>query len=134
MRDPIYWLPGVDRNISPQLLSLLNQFQQKINSQIIITSGYRAGDSAEHGKGQAVDIIAPDYEERLLDLYMTAERFNFGGIGVYPDWFFNKKVYGGLHLDIRPTGMGARWIGVKVNGQNQYLSLNQEVLKKYGVI
>lgn len=135
MRDPLHILPGVNMiQVGQQIKTLLTDLQRRINSQIVVTSGFRQGDKAEHGKGQAVDIIVPDYKGRLLDLYMTAERFNFGGIGVYPEWSFNGVVTGGLHLDTRPLTPG-RWVGVKgADGVNQYLALDQATLKKYGVI
>jgi hypothetical protein len=135
MRDPISVLPGVNMiQVGQQVKTLLTDLQRKLDCQIVVTSGYRQGDKAEHGKGQAVDIIVPDYKGRLLDLYMIAERFNFGGIGVYPEWSFNGVVTGGLHLDTRVNLTGARWVGVKVAGSNEYLGLTQDVLKKYGVI
>lgn len=129
-------IPGVTLNgLARVVITELTLFQTFIDTPIIVTSALRQGDSAEHGKGLAVDIMAPSYENKLLDLYIAAERFNFKGIGVYPYWQYNGSVIGGLHLDIRIAEHGARWTGVKgPDGKNQYFALDKETLQKYGVI
>jgi len=120
-------------SIKPTLLDELDRLVNYIGQPCIITSGFRQGDSGQHGLGRAVDIMCPSLN--VLDLYLTAERFNFVGIGVYSDWASDGVVYGGLHLDIR-DGKPARWFGVRDqrSGDNQYLPLNKETLQKYGVI
>ena len=40
----------------------------------------------------------------IVDQYLYAERFCFGGIGVYPFWHDF-----GLHVDVRIDRDGARW-------------------------
>jgi len=61
---------------------------------------------------KAVDCYCKDLS--LLDFYFAAERFNFGGIGIYPYW----KPYPGLHLDIRGADQeffaGARWGRIRI--------------------
>lgn len=108
-------------------------FFDTLDTDIYITSGLRPGDPAEHGKGEAVDIVVPAFAGRLLDLYHLAEQTGlFGGIGVYPHWMYDSKPVGGLHLDIRTAP--ARWMGLGSARGQQYVALNQENLKKYGVI
>ena len=122
--------------LDPILLARLNRFRLFVNSPVIITSGFRAGSTTQHGLGKAVDIVAPNFPSTLLDLYLAAERIGFIGIGVYPDWFYGSKtnVIGGLHLDVR-SGAAARWLGVKdSDGKNQYYVLSEETLKNFGVI
>jgi uncharacterized protein YcbK (DUF882 family) len=127
--------PGVNMDGLLQDIRLtLADFVAFLNEDIYITSGYRQGDQGQHGKGLAVDIVVPAYADRLLDLYLAAERFaGFNGIGVYPYFQFNGKVVGGLHLDAR-QGKPARWMGIGRGDGNQYIALNKENLKLHGVI
>ncbi len=130
-------IPGVSlEGLSALLMAKVTAFQSYIACPVIVTSALREGDPAEHGKGLAIDIIVPAYEGRLMDLYLAAERFNFGGIGVYPDWHYNGMQSGGLHVDVRMApGKGARWTGIKdKSGKNQYLALDKSTLSKLGVI
>ena len=60
----------------------------------------------EDGKCHAVDCSAPGVP--LGRQYTVAERFGFGGIGLYPHW-----KHPGLHLDNRIVGKyrpAARWV------------------------
>ena len=57
---------------------------------------------SQHYSGNAVDLDFRGVPLRWQ--LMSAERFEFGGIGVYPFW---KSP--GLHLDIRKGEIGARW-------------------------
>lgn len=128
-------IPGVTfEGLQPQVIEELKKFQAKIGADIVVTSAKRPGDPAEHGRGLAVDIIVPAFADRLLELYLASERFKFGGIGVYPKWHYAGVVTGGLHLDMRDVSEGARWMGVKVDGVNQYLALDQNNLREFGVI
>jgi len=73
---------------------------------------------------KAVDCSCEDIS--LLDFYLSAERFVFGGIGIYPYW---KRP--GLHLDIRgviacPIGW-ARWGRVNSN----YVPLSAEFIENH---
>lgn len=119
-----------------ELLLKLDALREFLGKPGYVTSGYRPGDpSSEHSRGNAVDIVFPDVP--LLQLYLSAERFNFTGIGVYPNWAYHSKIVGGLHLDVRVlhTLHGARWLGVEDGrGKNRYLELSPHTLKLYGVI
>lgn len=84
----------------------------------------------------AVDLVVPDRGDLSpFDLLLAALRFGFTGIGVYPDWMYNNKKVGGLHLDVRPAQInGAQWLGIKDDNKQTYLSLNEANLRKFGVI
>ena len=118
------------------LLLKLDQLREKINSPIIVTSGWRAHGStadSQHPLGRAADVIAPKLS--LKDFYLAAEGIGFPGLGVYPHWRYGGVRVGGLHLDVR-TGKPGRWMGVptsKAGGQS-YIGLNQENLELWGVV
>lgn len=119
--------------VLPEVLAELNHLDLLTEGDLIVTSGFRKDDPAQHGLGLAVDIVAPNYGGRLLDLFFTAERLGWKGIGIYPTWALNGKVVGGLHLDMRKAAP-ARWIGTGSGKSQIYLGLTQENLKKLGVI
>lgn len=140
---------GDPSKINGWLLKCLDTFRARLDTPIIVTSGFRNGDPKEHGKGLAVDIVVPDFKGHLLDLFLEAERFPFGGIGLYRDWVYKGNRIGGLHVDMRPLGsqdMAARWFCIRDGAekfqnhslitklQQNYISLNAENLKLYGVI
>ena len=100
-------------------------------------------------RSNAVDIIVPKFKGSLLDLYLTAERFNFNGVGLYNGWKYKGKVVGGLHLDMRLLDVEAdgtfyyrtnRWLGVstpvkkrgKLVASQKYHAFNEANLKKHG--
>src|SRR3954470_15981094 len=130
MSNKITYAPGVNQGFQSQVLAELQRFAASTGD-LIVTSGLRPGDTKEHGKGLAGDILVPSMN--LLDLYLTAERFAWTGIGVYPDWQSNGQPVGGLHLDLR-VGVPARWMGLGRGANNLYIALNKENLKKYGVV
>lgn len=111
----------------------LDLFRHNIEKRVIVTSSFRDNDEGTHGNGLATDIMVPDWNGTLLELYLEAERHGFTGIGVYPHWSFKGKTIGGLHLDSRAPkmGRGARWIRIDVAGEQAYISLNQENIKRY---
>lgn len=125
---------GSPSMISRELLEKLDAFRAMINCPVIVTSGFRASSQgSQHQLGLAVDIVAVGFSGTLHDLYLAAERFNFKGIGVYPDWTYVGKKVGGLHLDVR-TGPPARWIGIGRGKDNTYVKFTEANLKKYGVV
>jgi len=135
------------------LLLFLDEFRDAVKTPLFVTSGFRPKDKGQHGEGRAVDIVAPEWNKPLFDLYLFAERFGFGGIGVYRDWFYAGERLGGLHLDTRITVgsyasslMSARWACVRP-GLNKlsnleaaqkipqvYLPMDSATLKKEGFI
>lgn len=105
---------GVASHIRNTLLKELDKFRELVGKPVIVTSGYRPNPTSKHSLGIAADVVVPDWDKPLLDLYFIAERCNFTGIGVYPDWKYDGLITGGLHLDQR-VGHG-RWIGYRPNG------------------
>lgn len=124
-------IKGSTAGLSPELVKELEAFARVVGN-LVITSGFRPGDTGEHGKGLAADIV-PLRDIKLLDLYLTAERFGFKGIGVYPSWQLDGKKVGGLHLDVRTAAPG-RWIGTGSGKSQFYVALDEANLRKYGVI
>ena len=82
-------------------------------------SGHSTDGQGDHRDGAAVDLHFT--KVTLLNQFLAAERFPFGGIGIYPYW--NNP---GLHLDIRNVVRGARWWRDK---DGSYKKLNEEWLK-----
>lgn len=131
----ISFAPGTDSNVQGYVMSELQRLAG-VAGDLLITSALRSGDTGEHGKGLAVDVVpAPGNSISLLDLYLLAERCAFKGIGVYPNWDNDAKgtKSGGLHLDLR-SGPAARWLGAGSGKQQQYLALTSANLKAHGVI
>jgi len=125
---------GAPEKIDPFLLQFLDEFTEAANTKIVVTSGWRKGDAAQHGLGRAVDIVAPDWVESLFDLYLLAERFGFTGIGLYRDWLYNGRRIGGLHLDTRlivgknnPALKTARWTCVRDGSEG--MTKPEDILK-----
>lgn len=114
--------------MNPALLTKLDAWRDYIGIPVLVTSGTQGvhTDGSEHYKGNAVDVIVPSWSKPLIDLYFSAERFGFNGIGIYRDWTYLGKPFGGLHLDVRDLASNnalreARWIGVKQAGLQKYL-------------
>ena len=79
------------------LVRLLDSLRAFIGKKIIIHCGYEdRGNDSYHCRGMAIDCHAVDIH--LIDFYIAACRFGFGGIGIYPKW--NSP---GLHIDSRPV-------------------------------
>lgn len=126
------------------LLEKLDAFRHYIDSPVIITSSTNGihSPNSQHYLGKAVDIIVPERKGSLIALYLIAERFNFTGLGIYPDWMYDNVMCGGLHLDLRatPNHQGARWIGInkidKKTGikNREYLPLSISYLKRYKIL
>lgn len=131
----ITYAPGVNTAFQGYILAELQKLAT-LAGDLLVTSALRPGDTGEHGKGLAVDVVpAPGNSISLLDLYLTAERGEWTGIGVYPNWDNDGKgtKSGGLHLDKR-SGPAARWLGTGSGKSQQYLALNKVTLQTYGVL
>ena len=124
------------------LLFPLDEFRHFLGMEVVVlcgTQGQHVANS-QHPFGKAVDIIVPKWKKHILDLMLTATRFPFKGLGMYPDWVYNKKRVGGLHLDSRdlsivvPKVDKALWMGIKKNGKTTYLPLDFKHLKQYKII
>ena len=132
--------------ISDEHLLRLYDFRTWLGLPIIITAGVKSSGHAANsyhysrkdksGKeigACATDIIIPDYDATPYDLVLDASRFGFTGIGYYPHWKYNGKMVGGLHVDSRPLKRDkdgtqnyshSRWMGVLIEGKQQYVGLN----------
>lgn len=122
---------GDASRMNRELIEELDDFRDYLGFPLYVTSAYRHLDQGQHGKGNAVDVVCPDIH--FFDLYLKAERFDFGGIGIYPHWFWKRKnnIVGGLHIDKRANH--ARWLCIKIDGKQQYFGLNYENLIDYEV-
>jgi hypothetical protein len=134
--------------IDHELLRRLDQFRDFIKKPMFITCGTQGEHSkkSQHYLGRAVDVVVPTWEGDLLDLYLTAERFGFRGIGLYKHWEFSAYpgndpfVVGGLHLDTRvyeddPDHINhARWLGVVIKEKQVYTTFTLKNLKLFGFI
>ena len=118
---------GNPERMDSLLIFYLDKLREFIGHKIIIHCGTQ-GNHTELSYHYTIPCKATDCHAEgmsLLDFYLAAERFDFGGIGVYPTWHFP-----GLHLDTRPIEVnspGARWGRV----HNLYTILNDEFIKKY---
>jgi hypothetical protein len=129
---------GEPQRMSISLLRPPDAFRSYLNLPIVVLCGTQGKhtENSQHYLGNAVDILVPA-PIHPLDLILTAERFNFTGLGFYPEWQFQNHVWGGLHLDVRNLdplqNKEARWLGLRdpKTGGNRYLDLTRENLKRY---
>lgn len=83
--------------------------------------------TSTHGLGKALD--GKFLNSTLLEMYIWAERFNFSGIGLYPN---NGNPF--IHLDTRdynPLDNQSRWIAIGDPNNWTYIALNEENIRKY---
>lgn len=123
--------------MNPILLTELAHLREIVNSPMLITSSNDPAQGhapkSEHYKGNAVDVMFPKWNFKLYGLMQYISQCKFSGIGVYPHWQLNNKMIGGFHLDVRNSDTIAKWIGVKINGKQQYVGWNESNLKKYEI-
>lgn len=114
---------GIPRVMDYGLIRLLDRLRGRIGKPIIIHCGYELRDGQSfHSRGLAVDCHAEGMH--LIDFFLAAGRYDFGGIGLYPFW---RRP--GLHLDVRPgraTRGRALWA---CTGPKQYRPLDSGFLK-----
>ena len=111
----------------------LDAFRSCIESPVIITCGTqgRHRENSLHGYGLAVDCVIPG--RPLLDNWIDACRFDFTGLGFYPDWEYKGKQTGGLHLEW-DSGEDVRrfWMGIgKHHWDTQYVGMNRTNLQMF---
>ena len=83
--------------------------------------------NSQHALGNAADVRI--LHATLLEMYILAERFNFTGIGLYPN---NGTPF--IHVDMRPTdplNVQSRWIAIGDPNNWTYTALNEENIRKY---
>lgn len=132
--------------IADYLLLRLDDFRRHIGVPIYVlhgTGGVHSAASYHYVKNGAcaVDIAIPEYPLTPIDLLIDVFRFDFTGVGFYPDWKFRGQKAKGLHLDCRPLMWDSdktknfrenRWMGVRnPEGKQIYLPLNFENVDKY---
>ena len=116
---------GDPEQMSFELLRRLDGLREFCSHRIIIHCGYAIDGhtkNSQHYLGRATDFHIIGVT--LINQYLLAERFNFGGIGIYPEW--NNP---GLHCDVRHKDSEKpqdRW--VRINGR--YTILTENILKK----
>lgn len=135
--------------IDDELLLVLYDFRVWIGLPIYIlqgTGGIHSDDSYHYIKNGAcaLDVAIPDYHKPPVDLLLDVFRFDFRGVGYYPDWKMGDgRQAKGLHLDRRPLKTEAdqtldyrenRWLGVKEEHGQVYLPLTYEQLKQRGAL
>jgi len=131
---------GDHDKMSPVLLDKLDAMCRLMQSGIFVTCGTQGihdDNMGLHSSGIAVDFIPMDLIRgytTLLDCFFMAARFGFTGIGLYPDWHYNGKRTGGLHVDIRPAQYMAQWLAVATSGTQVYIRLSESNLIKWGAI
>jgi len=105
-----------------ELLMKLDALREFCGNPIIIHCGYATeghSQSSQHYLGKAADFHIEGVS--LINQYLLAERFNFAGIGLYPDW---KNP--GLHCDVRSKQKPYnRWARV----EGRYVFLNDSTLR-----
>jgi len=115
---------GNPEKIDYWLVVELEGLRKFIGKPIIIHCGTQGKHTPNsyHYAGLAVDCHTEGIS--LLEFYLASERFNFGGIGIYP-WWNNP----GLHLDIRPVWPGkprSRWGCIE---RGKYIPFDKDFLK-----
>lgn len=124
--------------INHNLLRRLDIYRHFLGIGLFITCGTQGAhvDGSLHYDGKAADaipLIPPGSDKTLLDCYLMAERFDFGGLGLYPEWSYQGRQLGGMHFDVRPpdfsTGQ-SRWIGYR----KKYYGLTSANLKRFKIL
>lgn len=133
--------------ISDELVLILFDFRRFVRVPIYVICGTQGAHSSKSyhyidNGACAVDVAIPEWKGTPLDLYLAAERFNFTGLGFYPDWTWKGVKANGLHLDTRPLKWDDdltlnytqnRWLAYNdENGKQQYTTLSEHSLRKYG--
>ena len=115
---------GDVNKVKPELIYKLDTMRDYIGKPIIVHNAFAtSGHSYKsyHYLGMAVDCHIKGLN--VIEQYLYAERFGWGGIGVYIN------VWEGLHLDIRPYS--SRWACRRLNkkGENDYEALDYNFIK-----
>ena len=131
---------GDPNAIDEKLLFYLDDFRDYIGTPVIVTSGVRPdvpGKSSFHTRKKgscAVDVVIPGYQKSVIDLLIDVTRFKFTGIGFYQGWMHKGHEVIGLHLDTRPSDVGARWIGFQERGKQVYGELSFKTLLEHFIL
>ena len=94
------------------------------------TQGTHA-DNSLHYIGFAVDLIPLRGKIPLVDVFISALRFHFTGIGIYPKWKYNGKVVGGMHLERNPLKIHRKKLWLHADGEKY--ACNVENFRRFGL-
>ena len=131
---------GDSSRMSHELLLALDDFRDYVRTPVLVLCGTQKEHTrhSKHPKGEAVDVTFLERGETpLFELFLSAFRFPFTGVGVYPHWTHNGKTVGGLHVELTlgetPRKM---WLGVRPNKDEPqvYLPVSRKNLRLYGVV
>jgi hypothetical protein len=128
-----------------RLLWLLDCYREYIDQEILVTFGTQGEHVAhsQHPSGHAVDIVVDAAKKGPLFFLLSAFKFPFSGIGIYPNARYAKFQRPlGLHFDTRemspevPRGTCANhWIGIRnAVGKIDYYKLEERHMRAYGII
>lgn len=130
------------------LLYVLDEWRADLGIPVYVSRGYdeQAAKHSAHrpqadGNAYAVDVIPclQGTDVTLFDCFQLALRYDFYGVGIYPDWRYTFET-GGLHLDRHPRRnfrgwqRAGTWIGYRENGKPKYAGVTTFNLKKYGLL
>ncbi len=134
---------GEPEKMNRGLIYELDAFRDFISTSLFVVCGTNKHHLADsmHPSGNAVDVMFPEKSlKELFGIFLSATRFKFMGIGLYPGWHYDGNVIGGLHLDCRSEAHRALWMGVNepepISGiiKQTYVSMDPNNLKKYGLV
>lgn len=124
--------------MSPALLLELDAWRAYIGVPVMILKGTQGihEEHSRHYTGEAVDVlVAEPGDMTLLDLWVSALRFRFTAVGVYPHWELNGKPVGGLHLQYGDDrAHRSLWLGVLMGGKQVYIPATEANLRAHGVL
>src|SRR6185369_17437059 len=116
----------------------VDQYRSFTKIPMIVSCGTQ-GEHAQlslHYSGLAGDFVFPTKNDfTLFDLYLTAFRFPFTEVGIYPQWRYNGREVGGLHLGRSkgPIDHKKTWIGLDTETGRQYTPVTQQSLAAHGI-
>lgn len=103
LKQEMNW--GDSRLMEPLFLEELDWFLHIEHLEFFISQGNQGHhvEGSEHYRGLACDIVFPKIlQKNLPDVFHTALRYDFTGVGIYSEWNYHDKKVGGLHLQKVP--------------------------------
>lgn len=119
--------PEILRPVRVELLNKLRELDSFCGGRLRIHRLFsNSNQSSQHYHGKAADCHIEGLS--VIDMYVTAERFNPGGLGLYgPDVWTRTP---GLHFDIRDSYPAAKWGCVLKDGRQKYVALDKGFFKR----
>lgn len=136
---------GDPKKMSFSLLQTLDAYRSYIDRPIIVTFGTQGIHSPRslHYTGHAVDIyVLLSRADTPLDIFISACRFPFSGIGIYPNWsgIHRGQRYPfafGMHLEQGSSALEVNqtlklWVGYYDDNRTQkYKGLDSQAVREY---